>query len=62
MSRKQVVLIEWIILILVVSGLVGGGIFLIAPKISGRKADKAAVKTENTAGPETAAVKREHRI
>ena len=55
MSRKQVVLIEWIILILVVSGLVGGGIFLIASKISGRKADKAAVKTENTAGPETAA-------
>ena len=55
MSRKQVVLIEWIILILVVSGLVGGGIFLIASKISGRKADNAAVKTENSAGTETAA-------
>ena len=50
MSRKQVVLIEWIVLILVVLGLVTGGTILVVSKLSGRKSEKSAVGTENAAG------------
>ena len=37
MTRKQVVLVEWIILILAAAALVLGGIFLLTSRLSGRK-------------------------
>ena len=36
LTRKQVVLIEWIVLILLAAALAGGGIFLLSKKLSGR--------------------------
>ena len=54
LTRKQVVLIEWIVLILLAAALAGGGIFLLSKKLSGRtnrqgteKISEAAVLPES---------------
>ena len=49
MTRKQVVLIEWIILILAAAALVLGGIFLLTSRLSGRKNRQETEKISETA-------------
>ena len=49
MTRKQVVLVEWIILILAAAALVLGGIFLLTSRLSGRKNRQETEKISETA-------------